>query len=96
VSGYLRRHWLILTLCAAILGWFVCRAVAVHRDYAKRAVAPVAVTAPALSPVAMRALIESTAVWHGWHVVGSTVLLPRNGSGLMIHVEPCESAEVKP
>jgi hypothetical protein len=31
-----------------------------------------------------------------WRATGATVMEPGHGRGLMIHVEPCDSAEAKP
>jgi len=86
------RRWLVPALCGFALGWCAARALTVHREYAARAV----VTRPLVVSTTAGMLLDSLGVLaqrHGWHVVGFTLLLPRNGKGMQIHVEPVESID---
>jgi hypothetical protein len=81
------RRWLVPVLCVATLGWFVVRAVAVHRDYAKREVEPVAAVTSDSNEVI-------------WQTGDSTAIRVRyipHGRGVAVEIMPVRKAKpVKP
>jgi hypothetical protein len=76
-------RWLMAVLCAAILGYFMLRAVAVHRDYAKREVEPVAAVASD----------SNEAIWQTGDSTAIRVRYIPHGRGVVVEIMPVRKAK---
>jgi hypothetical protein len=70
-------------LCVLALGWFVVRAVAVHRDYAKREVEPVAAVASD----------SNEAIWQTGDSTAIRVRYIPHGRGVVVEIMPVRKAK---